>query len=137
MSAADEELPDLQKKVVLVTGASSGLGRDFCVALARRGCCIIAAARRTDRLLTLLNDITPLQPPLQHVLLPLDVSAGEVEIDAAVEKAWQTFGRIDVLINNAGFRGMEENAEILYIPGVSITSVSAYSPILCIFEADM
>ncbi|MCO5562390.1 hypothetical protein L7F22_016017 [Adiantum nelumboides] len=105
MSASDEELPDLQKKVVLVTGASSGLGRDFCVALARRGCCIIAAARRTDRLHALLNDITPLQPPLQHVLLPLDVSASEVEIDAAVEKAWQAFGRIDVLINNAGFRG--------------------------------
>ncbi|KAI5055718.1 hypothetical protein GOP47_0029239 [Adiantum capillus-veneris] len=105
--AADEELQDLQHKVVLVTGASSGLGRDFCLALAQRGCRVIASARRTDRLHALLDDITPLQPPLQHVLLPLDVSASEPEIDAAAEKAWQAFGRIDVLINNAGFRGIK------------------------------
>lgn len=106
-----EELKNLQQKVVLVTGASSGLGRDFCIALAQRGCCVIAGARRTDRLQTLLHDITNrTSPSLYHqqnkaALVQLDVSACESEIDAAVEKAWQAFGRIDVLVNNAGLRG--------------------------------
>eukprot|EP01018_Ginkgo_biloba_P035563 Gb_12667 [translate_table: standard] len=39
------------------------------------------------------------------MMLQLDVSAPEAEIDSAVEKAWQGFGTIDVLVNNVGFRG--------------------------------
>ena len=48
---------DLQGKVVMVTGASSGLGLEFCLDLAKAGYRIIAAARRTDRLKTLCDYI--------------------------------------------------------------------------------
>ncbi|SPT20628.1 unnamed protein product [Triticum aestivum] len=84
----------LQGQVALVTGASSGLGREFCLDLARAGCRVVAAARRADRLRSLCDEINA-----------LDVAAGESSVEAAVRTAWDAFGRVDVLINNAGVRG--------------------------------
>ncbi|KAK9290678.1 hypothetical protein L1049_008852 [Liquidambar formosana] len=107
----------LEGKVVMVTGASSGLGRDFCLDLAKAGCKIVAAARRVDRLESLCNQINQLTSssssvanPIPHdtpraVAVELDVSADGQAIDASVQKAWAAFGHIDALINNAGFRG--------------------------------
>jgi len=47
----------MEGQVVLVTGASSGIGRDFCLDLARAGCRVVAAARRADRLRSLAEEI--------------------------------------------------------------------------------
>ncbi|PIN22699.1 Reductase [Handroanthus impetiginosus] len=106
---------ELKNKVLMVTGASSGLGREFCLDLAKAGCRIIAAARRVDRLQSLCNEINnglvstisnqPGQGRPRAVAVELDVSASGPTINAAVEKAWGAFGRIDALINNAGVRG--------------------------------
>lgn len=101
----------LDGKVVMVTGASSGLGREFCLTLARAGCSIIAAARRTDRLKSLCEEIDrlsssdPALSTVRSVAVELDVSAKGSIIQASVQKAWDAFGRIDALINNAGIRG--------------------------------
>ncbi|KAL0316747.1 UNVERIFIED_CONTAM: Cyclopentanol dehydrogenase [Sesamum radiatum] len=101
----------LDNKVVMVTGASSGLGRDFCLDLAKAGCRVIAAARRMDRLQSLCDEINsrigdgPNQDQPRAVALELDVSASAASIEASVQKAWAVFGRIDALINNAGIRG--------------------------------
>ncbi|KAL2228149.1 uncharacterized protein LOC105162686 [Sesamum indicum] len=101
----------LDNKVVMVTGASSGLGRDFCLDLAKAGCRVIAAARRMDRLRSLCDEINsgigngPSQDQPRAVALELDVSASAASIEASVQKAWAAFGRIDALINNAGIRG--------------------------------
>ncbi|XP_012574985.1 uncharacterized protein [Cicer arietinum] len=97
----------LDDKVVLVTGASSGLGCDFCVDLAKAGCRIIAAARRLDRLNSLCHQINNMYGygTLRAVAVELDVSADAVTIDKSVQKAWDAFGYIDTLINNAGVRG--------------------------------
>ncbi|KAJ1436049.1 Short-chain dehydrogenase/reductase SDR [Sesbania bispinosa] len=105
---------NLAGKVVMVTGASSGLGRDFCLDLARAGCRIVGAARRVDRLESLCDEINQmLLPPevgdiaggLRAVAVELDVSADGPSIDKYVQKAWEAFGHIDALINNAGLRG--------------------------------
>jgi NAD(P)-dependent dehydrogenase (short-subunit alcohol dehydrogenase family) len=99
----------LDDKVVLVTGASSGLGYDFCLDLAKAGCRIVAAARRLDRLHSLCHQINHLYGNgnlnLRAVAVELDVSADGVAIDKSVQKAWDAFGHIDTLINNAGVRG--------------------------------
>lgn len=97
----------LDDKVVLVTGASSGLGRDFCLDLAKAGCRIVAAARRLDRLHSLCREINDQLSPSEPraVAVELDVSADAATIDKSVQKAWDAFGHIDTLINNAGVRG--------------------------------
>ncbi|XP_059646050.1 uncharacterized protein LOC132290268 [Cornus florida] len=106
---------DLDGKVVMVTGASSGIGRYFCLDLAKAGCKIIAAARRIERLQSLCDEINRFtfsdhphssQPTtLRAVAIELDVSADGTTIDASVRRAWEAFGHIDALINNAGVRG--------------------------------
>ncbi|XP_057983444.1 uncharacterized protein LOC131168184 [Malania oleifera] len=106
---------ELKGKVVMVTGASSGLGRDFCLDLARAGCRIVAAARRVDRLKSLCDQINHLSssssssssssPTVRAVAIELDVTANGPTIDASIQKAWEAFGHIDALVNNAGIRG--------------------------------
>ncbi|XP_047952057.1 3-oxoacyl-[acyl-carrier-protein] reductase FabG-like [Salvia hispanica] len=96
-----EAWAELRDKVVLVTGASSGLGREYCLDLAKAGCRIVAAARRTERLLSLCDEIGG----GRAVAVELDVQGSGDTIEAAVNKAWDAFGRIDALINNAGVRG--------------------------------
>lgn len=99
---------NLEGKVVLVTGASAGLGREFCIDLAKAGCNIVAAARRGDRLKFLcdeINGIYATRTTTRAVAIELDVTAKRKIIEAAVQNAWAIFERIDVLINNAGIRG--------------------------------
>ncbi|KAG8372144.1 hypothetical protein BUALT_Bualt12G0035800 [Buddleja alternifolia] len=106
---------ELSNKVVLVTGASAGLGREFCLDLAKAGCRIVVAARRIDRLQSLCNEINntigssssnePSRDQPRAVAVELDVSASGAAIEVSVQKAWDAFGRIDALINNAGVRG--------------------------------
>lgn len=104
----------LEGKVVLVTGASAGIGREFCLNLAKSGCRIIATARRIDRLCSLCDEINGLVSSsssslvsggVRAVGIELDVCADGSTIDSSVQKAWDAFGRIDAVINNAGIRG--------------------------------
>ncbi|GAB2210081.1 hypothetical protein Drorol1_Dr00015334 [Drosera rotundifolia] len=97
----------LDDKVVMVTGASSGLGREFCVDLAKAGCRIIAASRRTDRLKSLCDEINQLSSSSasRAVAVELDVARDSKAIEASVQKAWDMFGCVHALINNAGVRG--------------------------------
>ncbi|XP_010913911.2 uncharacterized protein [Elaeis guineensis] len=112
----DQPWRRLEGKVVMVTGASSGIGRELSLDLARAGCKIVAAARRTDRLKSLCDEINSFGPlslssfnpepsVVQAVAIELDVSAQSSVIEASVQKAWDAFGRIDALVNNAGIRG--------------------------------
>ncbi|KAI8562534.1 hypothetical protein RHMOL_Rhmol03G0043200 [Rhododendron molle] len=115
MTSQLEPWAQLEDKVVMVTGASSGIGREFCLDLAKSGCRIIAAARRLDMLESLCDEINR-QPPdpvgsAQSRLAPraaavvLDVSADGPAIEAAVRRAWEAFGTVDALVNNAGIAG--------------------------------
>lgn len=111
MTTQLEPWAQLGDKVVLVTGASSGIGRDFCLDLAKSGCRILAAARRVDRLESLCDEINRLPDSAgstqgrRALAVELDVSADGAAIEAAVGRAWDAFGTIDALINNAGVRG--------------------------------
>lgn len=87
----------MKDKVVVITGASSGIGKALAIECAGRGAKLVLAARRLDRLSELekklsLNDI---------ISVKTDVS-NEEDCKNLVEQAIQRFGRIDILINNAG-----------------------------------
>ncbi|XP_006408894.2 uncharacterized protein LOC18025773 [Eutrema salsugineum] len=99
---------ELKDKVVLVTGASSGIGREICLDLGKAGCKIIAAARRVDLLNSLCSEINSFGSTgtnNQPAALEPDVSSDAATIQKAVKEAWQVFGKIDALINNAGITG--------------------------------
>ncbi|XP_060172895.1 uncharacterized protein LOC132603729 [Lycium barbarum] len=101
-----EPWKDLSGKVVMVTGASSGIGLEFCLDLAKAGCRIVAAARRVDRLKSLCDQINSHSGgPTRATAVELDVAADGATIESAVQIAWDAFGRIDALVNNAGVRG--------------------------------
>ena len=82
------------KKVILVTGASSGIGFDAAQTLARQGHCVYAAARRVELM-------EPLKADGVHVLW-MDVT-DETSMQQSVDAVIQAEGRIDVLVNNAGY----------------------------------
>lgn len=89
----------IHEKVVAITGASSGIGEATARLLARRGARVVLGARRTDRLEALVTAIRAEGGTAEH--RALDVTRRE-DTRSFVESAQTTFGRVDVLINNAG-----------------------------------
>jgi NADP-dependent 3-hydroxy acid dehydrogenase YdfG len=81
------------RPVAVVTGASSGIGAATAAALGRRGYQIVAGARRIQRVQRVVGDL--------GLALQLDVT-DQNSIDAFVGEVSRTFGRVDVLVNNAG-----------------------------------
>jgi NAD(P)-dependent dehydrogenase (short-subunit alcohol dehydrogenase family) len=94
-----KSLFDLTGKVALVTGASSGIGRQQALALARAGASVVLLGRRQEQLLSTVADIETLGG--KAAPLPLDLSARKQLADVAKQAADQ-FGSIDILINAAG-----------------------------------
>ena len=88
-----------KQKVVLITGARSGIGEATARLLAHKGFPIVLEARRTDRLETLTSEIR--SQGGSAVYRSLDVTSLD-EVQAFVNFAKETFGRIDVIVNNAG-----------------------------------
>lgn len=84
----------MSKKVAIVTGASSGIGRETAIELSRKGFTVYAAARRTEKMQDLQRmGIHP---------VPLDVTKDESMV-SCVSDILAKEGRVDVLINNAGY----------------------------------
>ncbi|CAN5582473.1 hypothetical protein BH11ACT6_BH11ACT6_12580 [soil metagenome] len=88
-----------QGKVVLVTGSSQGIGRGVALAFARQGAKLVLAARSADRLALVQEEILALGA--EAISVPTDVTS-EHSVEALVSAAHKRFGRIDVLVNNAG-----------------------------------
>lgn len=98
---------DLKGKIAIVTGASSGLGRQFALALAREGADVAIVARRLDRLESVKKEIEELGVRCYtHIC---DVTKTE-DITQTVADIKEHFGRIDILVNNAGL-GLSDVAE--------------------------
>jgi NADP-dependent 3-hydroxy acid dehydrogenase YdfG len=89
----------LDGKVALVTGASAGIGEATALALAAEGARVAAAARRKDRLEALVQRIK--ERGGQAMPLEVDVS-DEAQVREMVRRARDTWGRVDILVNDAG-----------------------------------
>jgi NADP-dependent 3-hydroxy acid dehydrogenase YdfG len=98
---------NLEGKVVLVTGASSGIGQATALALSKAGAKVAVGARRADRLKLLAEDA-----PGEILVLDLDVT-DQQSIRDAVAATVEHFGALDALVNNAGIMlsGMILNAD--------------------------
>jgi short-subunit dehydrogenase len=88
-------------KVVWITGASSGIGRDMAREFAREGAKLVVSARRQDRLQELQDELAKEFDAECH-LAPCDVT-DEAQVKAAVAAAVERFGGLDVAVANAGF----------------------------------
>jgi len=94
--------PDtLRDRVALVTGASQGIGRAIAVELARVGAHVAVCSRRADALEGVAAAVRA--EGRKAVVVPCDVGEG-AQVEAAVARTVDTFGRIDLLVNNAGYR---------------------------------
>lgn len=89
----------IEGKVIVITGASSGLGEATARLLASQGASVGLGARRVDRLQALADDLTGSGG--QAFALPTDVTDYD-QVKRLVDAAVQTYGRVDVMINNAG-----------------------------------
>jgi short-subunit dehydrogenase len=89
---------DFRDRIVVVTGASSGIGRTTAVAFAERGAVVVAVARREELLKRLVDECAPHSPRSHYIAGDLGARAfAERIVDETVER----HGRIDVLVNNA------------------------------------
>ena len=93
---------DVKGKVVIVTGASSGIGEATAREFGREGAKVVLAARRVERLESLAQEIAEMKTGAETLVAPADLSKLE-DIQALVSQTLDRFGRIDVLVNNAGF----------------------------------
>src|SRR5882672_4314334 len=98
-------------KVALVTGGGSGIGKASALALAREGFAVVVAGRRTEPLQAVVGEIESHQGKALGV--PTDVT-NPVSVKELFEKTKATFGRLDVLFNNAGFGAAAPIEELAY-----------------------
>jgi len=106
MSASPQcPIPNVKGRVAIITGASRGIGRECALALARLGCHITVAAKTTEPKKDLPGTIYTVAAEIEKLgsrALPCKVDVrNEDDINKCIAKTMATFGRIDILINNA------------------------------------
>ncbi|WP_226633483.1 SDR family oxidoreductase [Novosphingobium profundi] len=89
----------IANKVVVITGASSGLGEASARHLAAKGARVVLGARRSDRITALAKELT--DAGHEAIAVTTDVTDKE-QVKTLVDRAVEAFGRIDVMLNNAG-----------------------------------
>ena len=100
---------NIENKVVVITGASSGLGEATARLLAKKGAKVVIGARRTEKLEAIVQDIRA--EGGQAEFIGVDVTKPN-EVQALIEKALSAFGQIDVLVNNAGLMSIAPLSEL-------------------------
>lgn len=99
-------MPPLKDRVAIVTGASRGIGRALALGLAREGCHVVIAAKSTEPTDKLPGSIFTVAAEVEALgaqALPVQVDVREADqVEGMAAKALERFGRIDLLVNNAG-----------------------------------
>jgi len=93
------DTPNVTNKVVVITGASSGLGESTAKLLASRGAKVVLGARRKDRIDSVVKEISATGGKAAGFVVDV-TNRGQVE--TFIKQSLDSFGRVDVLVNNAG-----------------------------------
>ena len=99
----------MANKVIVVTGASGGLGEATAKYLAKKGHRLVLAARRKEKLESVTNEIN--DSGGQAIFFETDVTS-KAQVQNLVDKALENFGQIDVLVNNAGLMAIAPLSEV-------------------------
>jgi 3-oxoacyl-[acyl-carrier protein] reductase len=119
----------LQNKVALITGGSRGLGRGLAVGFAKEGSDIIINYReRKDRAEEVIEEIKNLGRNAEAIRADI---GNTQEIEGFIEKAWSIFGRIDILLNNAGIAYFKSFLELSFEQWRRVMSVNLDGVMLC------
>src|SRR5579871_457755 len=125
----------LQGKVAIVTGSSRGIGRALALGLARAGCHVVVAAKSTtpsERLPGSIYTVAQEVEALGGQALPVQVDVrDEAQIEGMVARTLERFGRIDVLVNNAGALWWKPVAETPAKRFDLVLGVNARAAFLC------
>ena len=92
-------MTNIADKVVVITGASSGIGESTAKLLAQNGAKVVLGARRKDRIDALTREISASGG--KSIGFPVDVTK-RADVEAFIKGAVESFGRVDVIVNNAG-----------------------------------
>lgn len=131
---------EFQDKVVLVTGGSRGMGRRMVEAFAQRGAHVVIASRKLDACVELAESVRA-----AHGVRALPVAANVsswLDCDALIDAAYGEFGRVDVLINNAGlsplYPSLDQVSEALFdkVIGVNLKGPFRLSSVIGTRMAD-
>ena len=93
---------ELRDKVVVVTGSTSGIGRAVALAFGERGACVVFNGRSPEKLSKVFNHAVSREIRGMAVLADVATTAGANRL---INAAFRRFGRVDVLVNNAGAGG--------------------------------
>lgn len=113
-------------KVVIITGASSGIGRALAVEYASQGACLALAARRLDK----LNELRDQLSSSEVLVVPTDVTI-ETDCQNLIAQTISRFGKIDILINNAGLSMRALFDEFNLSSFKKIMDVNFYGTVYC------
>jgi NAD(P)-dependent dehydrogenase (short-subunit alcohol dehydrogenase family) len=121
-----------QGKVALVTGAGSGIGKAVAMAFLQEGYCVTLAGRRQERLGQAVGESGV--PEKQALIVPTDVR-DPAAVRAMFAKTKETFGRLDVLFNNAGIAAGGLLEDLSYEQWQAVVETNLTGPFLCTQEA--
>ena len=120
------KMVDFSGQVVFVTGASRGIGRAIARVFARAGASVALASRSAEPLAAVAGEVEAAGG--EALVVPTDVAV-EAEVDAAVERVVGAWGRVDVLVNNAGlidFGSLHEIAPVAWDRVIGANLTGAY-----------
>ncbi|MBN1298243.1 MAG: SDR family oxidoreductase [Actinobacteria bacterium] len=123
---------DLKGKVAVVTGASMGIGKSISIALAQKGASVMLAARNIEKLKQAKEEIA--SSGGSSIIIPADLT-DESQIIALFKKVRDEFGRLDILINNAGVTVTGKFVDFNLKDFDSIINVNLKAVYLCCREA--